>query len=113
MAYGRDLLLVKVMADPDRHVAGGADEVKALRERAAAWSEDEILRILELMTREEGRVKNSAHPRFLLEALAIKLARLADLQPIEDLLARLERAPGARPSGGEPEEGTSPGRPQG
>ena len=113
MAYGRDLLLVKVMADPDRHVAGGADEVKALRERAAAWSEDEILRILELMTLEEGRVKNSAHPRFLLEALAIKLARLADLQPIEDLLARLERAPGARPSGGEPEEGTSPGRPQG
>jgi len=30
MAYGRDLLLVSVLADPARHIAGGADEVKAL-----------------------------------------------------------------------------------
>src|SRR5437867_2310237 len=90
MAYGRDLLLVSVVADPARHIAGGADEVIALRERAALFGEDELLRILELMTREEQRVKHSSHPRFLLEALAIKLARLADLRPIEELVAQVE-----------------------
>src|SRR5712691_4005918 len=57
------------------------------------------------MTREEHRVKGSAHPRFLLEALAIKLARLADLRPIEELIAAIDRAPSGRP----PEESGGPG----
>src|SRR5437899_6046186 len=111
MAYGRDLLLVSVVADPARHIAGGADEVKALRERSAKFAEDELLRILELMTREEQRVKNSSHPRFLLEALAIKLARLADLRPIEELVARVEGTASGRPPG--EAEGATPKRPAG
>src|SRR6185295_347406 len=87
MAYGRDLLLVRVVADPGRHITGSPEEIEALRERASQFSEDELLRILELMTREEHRIKNSTQPRFLLEALAIKLARLSDLKPIEELVA--------------------------
>ncbi|MEK7799088.1 MAG: DNA polymerase III subunit gamma/tau [Acidobacteriota bacterium] len=114
MAHGRDLLLVSVMPDPARHVAGGADEVLALRAQAAPWSEDELLRLLELMTREEYRVKSSGHPRFLLEALAIKLARLSDLIPIEDLIAKAGQAPDgpARDETGGPAprpRGTKPG----
>jgi len=105
MAYGRDLLLVGVVSDPARHVAGGAEEIQALRDTAQQFGEDDLLRILELMTREEHRVKGSAHPRFLLEALAIKLARLADLKPIEDLIAAIDRAPSGRP----PEETGGPG----
>src|SRR5262245_55565990 len=65
MAHGRDLLLVSVVPDPGRHVAGSGEEIQALRERASAWTEDELLRVLELLTREEYRLKNSAHPRFL------------------------------------------------
>lgn len=110
MAHGRDLLLVSVMPDPARHVAGGADEVLALRAQAAPWSEDELLRLLELMTREEYRVKSSGHPRFLLEALAIKLARLSDLRPIEDLIAKTDR----EPDGPARDEARGPGpRPRG
>ena len=120
MAHGRDLLLVTVVPDPGRHVQGGADELKTLRAMAAAWSEDELLRILELMTREEYRVKNSGHPRFLLEALAIKLARLADLTPIEDLIARAGSTPDGElgeapprprttPAGGSHKTGAAPG----
>ena len=100
MAHGRDLLLVRVLANPGRHVAGGAEEVEALREQASRFSEDELLRILELMTREEHHIKNSGHPRFLLEALAIKLARLSDLKPIEELVAWIDR----QTSGGPPDE---------
>jgi DNA polymerase III subunit gamma/tau len=111
MAYGRDLLLVSVVADPARHIVGGADEVQALRERSAKFAEDELLRILELMTREEQRVKNSSHPRFLLEALAIKLARLADLRPIEELVAQVAGTASGRPPG--EAEGATPKRPAG
>jgi DNA polymerase III subunit gamma/tau len=110
MARGRDLLLVSVLVDPARHIAGGADEVKALREAAGPWSEDELLRILELMTREEYRLKNSSHPRFLLEALAIKLARLADLKPIEELLTQIDRGASGRPPGEVDEPGPAPPR---
>ncbi|OLC56070.1 MAG: DNA polymerase III, subunit gamma and tau [Acidobacteria bacterium 13_1_40CM_4_69_4] len=107
MAYGRDLLLVSVVADPVRHLAGGPEEIQALRDTAGQFSQDELLRVLELMTREEHRVKSSTHPRFLLEALAIKLARLSDLRPIEELIATIDRAPSGRP----PEEtgGAGPG----
>jgi DNA polymerase-3 subunit gamma/tau len=93
MAYGRDLLLASALPDPGRHLTGTAEEIASLVETSRAFGEDALLRLLELMTREEVRVKNSAHPRFLLEALAIKLSRLADLRPIEDLLAHLERPP--------------------
>ncbi len=105
MAYGRDLLLVSVVPDPSRHVAGGPEEIQRLRDAAGPFGEDELLRILELMTREEPRVKGSAHPRFLLEALAIKLARLSELRPIEDLIAAIDRVPSGRP----PEETGGPG----
>ncbi|MFQ5877675.1 MAG: hypothetical protein ACE5JH_08330, partial [Acidobacteriota bacterium] len=71
----------------------GPAEVRALVEAASGFGEDELLRILELMTREEARIRSSNHPRFLLEALAIKLARLKDLRPIEELIARLGGAP--------------------
>ena len=90
MGRGRDLLLARVLADPSRRVAGAPEEIRALTARASAFTEDELLRLLELLTREEPRLKGSAHPRFLLEALAIKMTRLADLRPLEELIARLE-----------------------
>ncbi|HEX9426933.1 MAG TPA: DNA polymerase III subunit gamma/tau, partial [Candidatus Polarisedimenticolia bacterium] len=90
MGHGRDLLLARVLADPSRRVAGAPEEIRVLTARASAFTEDELLRLLELLTREEPRLKGSAHPRFLLEALAIKMTRLADLRPLEELIARLE-----------------------
>ncbi len=105
MGYTRDLLLARTVADPGRFIAGTAEEIAALTARAAGFDEDALLRMLEILTREEGRLKHSAHARYLLEALGIRLARLADLAPVEELLARLEGggspvAPG--PGGGGP-----------
>ncbi len=102
MAHGRDLLLARALKKPQPYLEGNPEEIAALIERSAAFTDDALLRLLELITREELRLKNTAHPRFLMEALAIKLARLADLQPIEELIARLDRPagdPGGPPSG--------------
>ncbi|HKQ96691.1 MAG TPA: DNA polymerase III subunit gamma/tau, partial [Candidatus Polarisedimenticolia bacterium] len=93
MAYVRDLLLARTVAEPGRYIAGTPEEIDALKARAAAFDEDTLLRFLELLTREEGRLKHSAHARYLLEALGIRLARLADLEPVEEILARLEGGP--------------------
>jgi len=110
MAYGRDLLLVRAVTEAGRYLPGGPDQARELQAAAAVFDEDELLRILELLTREEQRLKNTSNPRVLLEALAIRLARLADLTPIEDLIARLEKgatAPAA--SGPAPTTGAGPG----
>jgi len=93
MAYGRDLLFLKVVPEPGRYLVYSPEEMTTLKAQAGAFSEDELLRILELLTREEFRLKNSAHPRYLLEALAIRLARLADLKGVEELIATLEAVP--------------------
>jgi len=108
MAHGRDLLLARTVAEPQRYLSGTPEEIRALDESASVFGEDELLRLLELMTREIPRVKGSSHPRFLLEALGIKLARLGDLQPIEELIARLESDGGAAPSTPGPSSGTRP-----
>jgi DNA polymerase-3 subunit gamma/tau len=111
MAHGRDLLLLRALKETGHLVAGTEDELRALRERAASWSEDELLRILELLTREAPRLRSSSHARFLLEALAIKLARLSDLRPIEELLARLE-TPGRPADAGAPPGSAPPSGPR-
>jgi DNA polymerase III subunit gamma/tau len=112
MAHGRDLLLARVVPEPARYLTGDPGEIEDLARRAAGFSEDDLLRLLELMTREEYRLKNSTHPRFLLEALAVKLARLADLRPLEEILAGLGR-PGDGPedAGAGPPRATSPASP--
>ncbi|HEV8198877.1 MAG TPA: DNA polymerase III subunit gamma/tau [Candidatus Polarisedimenticolia bacterium] len=102
LAQARDLLLARTVSDPAKYLAGTAEEIRALSERAALWSEDELLRFIEIVTREEGRIKNSTHARFLLEALGIRLARLADLKPIEEILAALEGPGGPTPQPGGP-----------
>ncbi|MCZ6696004.1 MAG: DNA polymerase III subunit gamma/tau [Acidobacteria bacterium] len=112
MAYGRDLLLACVVPDPTKHLTGTVEEIRALTEIGKTFGEDALLRLLELMTREEPRLKSSAHPRFLLEAMAIKLSRLQDLRPIEDLIARLEKAPGG-PGHQAPDPPSSPTPPEG
>jgi len=109
MAHGRDLLLARTVPDPQRFLSGTKEEVRALADIASAFGEDELLRLLELMTREVQRVKSSSHPRFLLEALGIKLARLGDLRSIEELIARLENDGGATPAMPGPPSGTRPG----
>ena len=116
MAHGRDLLLARTVPDPTPYLSGTAEEIGALAQAAQAWSEDELLRILELMTREEVRIRNAGHARTLLEALGIKLARLADLTPLEEILARLEEdepaapRPGPKPPAAGPPAGPGEGR---
>jgi DNA polymerase-3 subunit gamma/tau len=116
MAHGRDLLLARTVPDPTPYLTGTAEEIGALAKAAEAWSEDELLRVLELLTREEGRIRNAGHARTLLEALGIKLARLADLAPLEEILARLDAAepaaprPGPKPPAAGPTTGPGEGR---
>ncbi|HEV8337798.1 MAG TPA: DNA polymerase III subunit gamma/tau [Candidatus Polarisedimenticolia bacterium] len=88
MEQARDLLLLKVAADSPKTLELAEEDRAAMAPLAPRFSEEDLLRIMDGVAREEGRIRFSAQPRYLLEALAVRLCHLADLTPLEDLLAR-------------------------
>ena len=84
----RDILLLKIIPDAREKLGMAADDASAMAPLAERFSEEDLLRILDAIAREEGRIRFSAQPRYLLEALAVRLCHLADLTPLADLLAR-------------------------
>ncbi|HEY3177050.1 MAG TPA: DNA polymerase III subunit gamma/tau [Candidatus Polarisedimenticolia bacterium] len=57
---------------------------------AELFSQDALLRLIHAMLDLADRIRRDEQPRFLLEAAALRMIRLADLAPIEDLLRRIE-----------------------
>ena len=109
----RDILLLKIIPDAREKLGFAADDVSAMAPLAERFSQEDLLRILDAIAREEGRIRFSAQPRYLLEALAVRLCHLADLTPLADLLARFpceeggeREKPKAAPS---PRRSASPG----
>jgi DNA polymerase-3 subunit gamma/tau len=116
MELTRNLLLLKILPDDPDRIGLARDDAEAMAPLAAKFSQEDLLRILELLAREEPRLKYTQQPRYLLEALAVRLCHLADLTPLEELIARFApeagpTAPAARPSGRDASPGAdrSPG----
>jgi hypothetical protein len=114
MEQVRDILLLKIIPDAREKLDMAEDDVTAMTPLAERFSQEDLLRIMDAVAREEGRIRFSAQPRYLLEALAVRLCHLADLTPLEELLARFpdepdedEERPASTPS---PRGGTAPER---
>ena len=85
----RDLLVAKVAPDAAGllELPGETPELKALSE---AFSEEDLLRGLDLLTQTEGALRTSAEPRFHLEMALLKLSQLKRLASFEDLVTRFD-----------------------
>jgi DNA polymerase-3 subunit gamma/tau len=112
----RDLLLMKIVPDPVKSLGLAQDEVSAFAALKERFSQEDLLRILDAIAREEARIRYSPQPRYLLEALAVRLCHLTHLEPLEELLARFpDSAAGAsaaapgKPPASRPEK-PGPGR---
>ncbi|HXI02799.1 MAG TPA: DNA polymerase III subunit gamma/tau, partial [Candidatus Saccharimonadales bacterium] len=107
----RDATVVRFSPDAGRVVAATGDEAAELRELGAAFDEDGLLRVFNAILDLPGALRGAPQPRFVLEAAALRLTRLADLTPIEEVIRELKEGGGAPPSG--PGAGTAgtPGGP--
>ncbi|TWU41557.1 DNA polymerase III subunit tau [Novipirellula aureliae] len=96
LAYFRDLLAVTVGCEPSlmRHTAVSLhDELKELGER---WGLQTVLAVVGLIDQTLVRIRHSVYSRVLLEATAIQICHLPDLQQIVDLAAAADSVkPGA------------------
>src|SRR4029450_1898254 len=95
MEHVRDLLLMKIVPDPQKTLGLSGEDVAAMTRLQDRFSEEDLLRIIDAISREESRIRYSPQPRYLLEALAVRLCHLTHLEPLEDLLARFPPGSGA------------------
>ncbi len=96
----RDAALLRFTPAGSRGVAVTEEEAKELRDLAAAFGDDGLLRVFNALLDLPLALRGGPQPRFVLEAAALKLTRMADLAPIEDMIARLQGQPGPAPAGG-------------
>src|SRR3989442_12758338 len=94
--YFRNLLVAKVAGLDSRLIAASAGQRARLGEIAAAFSEEDLTRYLQLSLDLFKELQTSLQPRFHLEIRLLKLVQASRLMAIEEALALLpqsERAP--------------------
>jgi len=94
----REVLLVK-LAPPESPLLHGIlpEELERLRSLAAALSEEDLLRGLDVLTQAEGELRSASDPRVALDLVLLKLVQLRRLLPFTELVARVERLSGGAP----------------
>ncbi len=96
----REILLVK-LAPPASPLLAPIlpEELERLRGLAAALSEEDLLRGLDVLTRVEGELRSATDPRVALDLALLKLVHMRRLVPFAELVARVERLLGGAPAG--------------
>jgi DNA polymerase-3 subunit gamma/tau len=91
LSRARDVMVCKAAGARAAASLGlSPEEAAAAGTLADLFSQDGLLRLTLAMLDLADRIRRDEQPRFLLEASALKMIRLADLTPIEELLRRLQ-----------------------
>jgi DNA polymerase-3 subunit gamma/tau len=94
----RDILLARLAPEKSAlRAATGPEAAKRLAPLAAAYSEEDVVRVLDVLARAENDLKWAPDPRVTLELALLKLVQLRRLVPFAELVARVE---GLLPPGG-------------
>ncbi len=101
----REVLLVKIAPGDSALLAGLVpEERERLKPLAEAFSEDDLLRTLDLLARLDGELRQATDARVTLELALLKLAQMRRLMPFAELVARVESLavglPPAEPAAG-------------
>jgi DNA polymerase-3 subunit gamma/tau len=93
IAVVRDLLLRRTLPDAPDLLARSAEEAAALDAAAQGLSREDLTRVFQILADLEFGLKSSSQPQYLFEATLIRLAGLAAVRPIEELLRSAGRMP--------------------
>jgi DNA polymerase-3 subunit gamma/tau len=94
----RDLLVISIdpsrLSDPEIAAEGEQDQLK---EVAALFSHEDLMRAFDVLTRGEEEIRSSMQPRFHLEMTLLRWIHLRKLVPLSELIDGLDR--GTPPTG--------------
>src|SRR6266850_5980073 len=95
----REILLLKTAPDASALLASLVpEERERLRPLAEAYSEEDLLRILEVLTQLETDLRWAQDPRVTLELALLKLVQMRRLVPFAELVDRVERLAAGAPA---------------
>jgi len=95
----REILLLKTAPDGSALLASLVpEERERLRPLAEAYSEEDLLRILEVLTQLETDLRWAQDPRVTLELALLKMVQMRRLVPFAELVERVERLAAGGPA---------------
>jgi len=95
--HARVLLHLQVLGDDASLRSLPAAEVERIRRQAGAFQTDQLLEAVEVLARTRFQLRSVIDAQVLVEAALLGLARMDELRPLSELVARME-ALGRRPS---------------
>ncbi len=98
LLHFREILLLK-LAPEESTLLGqiGPEERERLRPLAAAYSEEDLLRIFDVLIKVEQDLRWAQDPRVTLELALLKIVQMRRLVPWSDLVSRVEALAGGAP----------------
>ena len=95
----RDLMVVKIdparAADPE--IAAEGQERTRITALAARFSQEDLMRAFEVLTKADSDIRASAQPRYHLEMALLRWIHLRKLVPLSDLIQGLEQGSAGSP----------------
>jgi DNA polymerase-3 subunit gamma/tau len=99
LLHFREILLLKLAPDSSSLLAGVVPEERArMKPLAAAYSEEDLLRILDLLTKADEELRKAQDPRVTLELALLKMVQMRRLLPFAELVARVDRLAAGNPA---------------
>lgn len=86
----RTLVILKAVGDAAEFAELSAGELAELQELSGGVALGELQRHLTLLLRADTEIAQSSFPRLVLEMVLLKMANLAPVVPVDELLARLQ-----------------------
>jgi DNA polymerase-3 subunit gamma/tau len=103
LLHFRELLFLRLAPEGSALLAGMLpEERERMRPVAAALSEEDLLRGIDVLTRAETDLRWSQDPRVTLELALLKLVQMRRLMPFAELVRKVERLAGPQPSTAQP-----------
>lgn len=109
LARVRDLMVVKVVAAPEKLVDLSAEEITALKKVSEAFTREEIDALFLMLEASLEEIKRGSTPQLALEMALLRMSSVEPISPIAELAGRLEALAGGESPAPRP---ASPGAPR-
>jgi len=114
LLHFRELLMLKVAPAGSGLLSPILPEDRErMKPLSEAFSEEDLLRVFDVLTQAEGDLRSAQDPRVTLELALLKLVQMRRLMPFVELVDRVERLAGGVPAAAAPAAAPRPAPPVG